>query len=93
MPSGPNYEYAEEVHLTAFVRDNTASYSEAARDAGGAAGDGVGRGSGASSLVCAIGIVGGGFDGTDRSVGFLKRGSALTADLTCSVAEAKGGAR
>ena len=38
MPTGPNYEYAEEVHLTAFVRDNTASYSEAARDAGGAAG-------------------------------------------------------
>ncbi len=60
MPTGPSYEYAKEVHLPAFVRDNTASYSEAARDVGGAAGDGVGRGSGAGSLVCAIGILGGG---------------------------------
>jgi uncharacterized protein YcfJ len=81
MPTGPSYEHAEEVHLTAFVRDNTASYSEAARDAGGTAGDDVGRRGGASSLVCAIGILGGGFAGTDCSLGFLRQGSALTADL------------
>jgi hypothetical protein len=85
------YEYADEVP-TAYIQDNTASYSVAARDAGGAAGDGVGRGSGASSLVCGIGILGGGFAGTDCSVGFLKQGPALTADLTYSLAEAKGSA-
>ncbi len=86
-----SYEYADEV-LTASVQDNTASYSAAARDAGSAAANDVGRWSGASSLVCANGILGRGFAGTDCSVGFLKQGPALTADLTYSLAEAKGGA-
>jgi hypothetical protein len=92
MPTGPSYEYAKEVHLTAFVRDNTASYSEAARDVGSATGDEVGRWSGASSFVYITGILGRSFAGTGCSVGFLKQGSALTADLTYSVVEVKGGA-
>ncbi len=52
----------------------------------------MGRRGGASSLVCAIGMLGGGFAGTDCSVGFLKQGLALAADLIYSVVEAKGGA-
>ena len=82
MPTGPNYEYAEEGHLTAFVRDSTASYSAAVRDAGGTAGDDVGRGSRTNSLMGIVGILGRGFIGTDcSSVAFLKQAPALTAAL------------
>ena len=78
--------------LQPLLETNTASYSEAARDVGSATGDEVGRWSGASSFVYITGILGRSFAGTGCSVGFLKQGSALTADLTYSVVEVKGGA-
>ena len=93
MPASPSYTYAEEGHSTDVVRGNTASYSAAVRDAGGTAGDDVGRGSRTNSLVGVVGILGRGFIGTDySSVEFLRPAPALTADLTYSLTEAKGGA-
>ena len=71
-------KYAEEVHPTAFVRDNTASYSAAARDAGSTAGNDVGRWRGASSFVYVTRILGRSFPGTGCSVGFLKQAPTLT---------------
>ena len=51
------------------------------------------RGSRTNSLVGVVGILGRGFIGTDySSVEFLKPAPAVTADLTYSLAEARGGA-
>lgn len=79
---GPSYEYAQELHPTAFVRGNTARYRAAARDAegdagGGGAGIDVGGGSGALGLVCFIGVLGRGIAGTGCSVAFLKQPTPL----------------
>jgi hypothetical protein len=53
----------------------------------------VGRGSRANSLVGVVGILGRGSIGPDySSVEFLKPAPALTADLTYTLTEAKGGA-
>ena len=53
-------EYAQEVHPTAFVRDNKPSYRADARDArgSGAAGAHVSRISGALGIVCVTGALG-----------------------------------
>jgi hypothetical protein len=71
-------KYAEEVHPTAFVRDNTASYSAAAKDAGSTAGNDVGRWRGASSFVYVTRILGRSFPGKGCSVGFLRQAPALS---------------
>ncbi len=82
MPASPSYKHAEEGYSTDVVRDNTASQSAIARDAGGTAGDDVGRGSRTNSLVGVVGILGRGFIGTYcSSVAFLKQAPALTAAL------------
>ena len=55
---GASYEYAEEVHLTVFVRGDAPSPRPAARDAeGGGAGADLGWGSGASRSVCIAGVL------------------------------------
>lgn len=76
MPVGPGYEYAEEVHPTAFIRGNASSRSADARDAedgaeSGAAGAGMGGGSGNVGLVCADSVLGSGLDGAVGGVVFL----------------------
>ncbi len=75
------YECADEVP-TAFIRQNTASYGAVAWDAGIAAGDDVGRWSGASSFICDTGILGRCFAGTGGSVcWFLKQARPLLLTL------------
>ena len=76
MPISASYEYAEEVHPTAFVRGNASNCRAAARNAecgteGGIAGAGMGRGSGTVGLVCAGSVLGSGFAGAGGSVVFL----------------------
>ena len=85
MPTNLSYRHAEEGYSADLVRDNRTSYSAAIRDAGGTAGDDVGRGSRTNSLVGVVGILGRGFIGTDYSgVEFLKPAPAITAYLTYS---------
>ncbi len=80
--ASPSYKHAEEGHSTVVVRDTTASQGAAAGDAGGTAGDDVGRGSRTNSLVGVVGILGRGFIGTDySSVEFLKPAPAFLLTL------------